>query len=332
MSASRTAHVLTGGATKETGDVEERSCPPVVYVVIPVFNRLEFTRACLSCLSRQTYPSLILIVVDGGSTDGTPDAVRREFPGVIVLQGAKELWWAGAMRAGISYALEKSRNQSDMVLMMNNDTLIQPGYVGTLVRVSLEQRAAVGGLIVDMDDPARIVDGGEFIDWNTYTFRVKTVIGPGENYVEGVDVLSGRGTLVPIAMIRQAGNVDASAFPHYIADYEFFCRLKMCGFRLGVTYQDQVMARVQETGMMATGRRLRFGEALRLLFSNRSMDNMRDHWRFINRCAPRELRGKARRLLVARQLRQIVLKTWLEGMALPLLRCMQGVRGKPNRI
>ncbi|MEK7760949.1 MAG: glycosyltransferase family 2 protein [Nitrospirota bacterium] len=325
------AHVFTGGATMETSDVEERSCLPVVYVVIPVFNRLEFTRSCLSCLLKQMYPSLVLLVVDGGSTDGTPDAVRREFPGVIVLQGAKELWWAGAMRAGISYALEKSRNQSDMVLMMNNDTLIHPGYVGTLVRVSLEQRAAVGGLIVDMDDQARIVDGGEFIDWNTYTFRVKTVIGPGENYVEGVDVLSGRGTVVPIAMIRKAGNVDASTFPHYIADYEFFCRLKTCGFRLGVTYEDRVMARVQETGIMAMGRRLRFREAWSLLFSNRSMDNLRDHWRFINRCAPQELKGKARGLLVARQFRQVVLKTWLEVVALPLLWCLKGVRSKPNR-
>lgn len=331
MSASRMAHVFTGGVTMKTGDVEERSCPPVVYVVIPVFNRLEFTRACLSCLFKQTYPSLVLLVVDGGSTDGTPDAVRREFPGVIVLQDAKELWWAGAMRAGISYALEKSRNQSDMVLMMNNDTLIQPRYVSTLVRVSLEQQAAVGGLIVDMDDPARIVDGGEFIDWHTYTFRVKTMIGPGENYVEGVDVLSGRGTVVPIAMIRQAGNVDAATFPHYIADYEFFCRLRAGGFKLGVTYEDRVMARVQETGMMARGRRLRFREAWSLLFSNRSMDNIRDHWRFINRCAPRALKGKARRLLVARQFRQIVLKTWLEVVALPVLWCIQGVRSKPNR-
>ncbi len=44
-----------------------------VYVVIPVFNRLHFTRACLGALQRQTYPNVTVIVADGGSTDGTPE-------------------------------------------------------------------------------------------------------------------------------------------------------------------------------------------------------------------------------------------------------------------
>ena len=170
--------------------------------------------------------------MDGGSTDGTPEQIRREYPHVEVLQDQKELWWGEAMQLGIEHCLRHSRRDDDMLLMMNNDTLIEPDYVATLVRVSQEQNAAVGGAIVDSANPSRVLDAGEFIDWDTYSFPVKTVREPGETYVDEVDLLSGRGTLVPLRMVLQAGNVNGARFPHYIADCEFFSRLKRKGFRL----------------------------------------------------------------------------------------------------
>jgi GT2 family glycosyltransferase len=297
-----------------------------VFAVIPVFNRLHLTRDCLRCLRAQTYPRLILIVADGGSTDGTIETLKREYEEVVLLQGDKELWWAGAMRAGIDYAMEHRTSDADMVLMMNNDTLIPARYVETLVRVSQERGAAVGGLIVDSLDPSRIVDAGESIDWQRYTFPVKTSVDPGEVFCDQIDLLSGRGTLVPMAMILQAGNVNADVFPHYIADCEFFCRLRRHGFRLGVSYEAVVMANLAETGLFLKSSRLKVREAWDLLFSERSIENLRNHWRFIHHCAPAQWRTRAKMLLVMRRLRMIVFKTWLEWAALPFLWCVHGLR------
>ena len=172
-------------------------------------------------------------------------------------------------------------------VMMNNDTLIEPDYVTTLVRVSQEQNAAVGGAIVDSANPSRVLDAGEFIDWNTYSFPVKTVREPGETYVDEVDLLSGRGTLVPLRMVRQAGNVNGARFPHYIADCEFFSRLKRNGFRLGVTWDAVIRSHVGVTGLSTHhADPLTFAEVWQALFSRRSMDNVGNHWRFIEDCAP----------------------------------------------
>ena len=305
---------------------------PNVFVVIPVFNRLNFTRECLECLRVQTYPRLTLIVVDGGSTDGTEETLNREYPDVLVLQGDKELWWAGAMRLGIDHALAHRATDDDMVLMMNNDTLIAPQYVETLVRVSREHDAAVGGLIVDSRDPARIVDAGESIDWERYTFPVRTTIDPGEVFSDDVDLLSGRGTLVPISMILRAGNVNAEIFPHYIADCEFFSRLRRHGFRLGVSYEAVVKAHLDETGLVLKSSRLSTREAWNLLFCERSIENIRNHWRFIHHCAPARWRNRAKMLLVMRRIRMVVLKTWLEPMALPFIWLLHRLRGKQRRV
>ena len=291
---------------------------PTVFAIIPVFNRLRFTLTCVDCLRAQTYPSVRVIVADGGSTDGTVDILRREHPDVVVLEEGRTLWWTGAMRLGIAWVLAHSRHPDDMVLMMNNDTLVGPSYVDTLARVSRETGAAVGALIVDSRDPTRILDAGEFIDWREYAFPVKTVIEPGETRCDRVDVLPGRGSLVPLRMIRAAGNVDDRRFPHYVADYEFFSRLRRHGFKLVVTYEAKLAAHVEETGLVPARHYLTAAQMWRLLFSRRSMSNVIDHWRFIGQCAPVDLRASTRRRLVWASFGLVAFQTKLRYLVLPV--------------
>ena len=299
---------------------------PTVYAVIPVFNRLRFTLECLDRLRRQTYPAVRVIVADGGSTDGTVEILRREHPDVVVLQEGRPLWWTGAMRLGIDWVLANSRHPDDMVLMVNNDTLFDPSYVETLVRVANETGAAVGALIVDSRDPARILDAGEFINWREYQFPVKTVIEPGQTRCDRVDVLPGRGSLVPLRMIRVAGNVDDRRFPHYVADYEFFVRLRRHGFDLVVTYETQIAAHIEETGLTPDRRYHTPRQMWRLLFSRRSMSNVVDHWRFIGRCAPPELRATARRRLIRVSIGLVLLQTKLRYLLVPIRPVLHAVR------
>lgn len=289
-----------------------------VYVIIPVFNRLELTKSCLDCLSEQSYAPLELIVVDGGSTDGTPEYLRQYHPLVTVLQSNKELWWGQAMEFGIAHCLARSRSD-DMVLMMNNDTLIDHHYIETLVRVSREHNAAIGGLVVDSRDTACILDAGEYINWSSYSFSVRTAIESHETYTTEIDVLSGRGTLVPLSMVRTAGNVNGSRFPHYIADYEFFLRLKRRGFGLGVTYEAVVRSHVDVTGLSSRCmENLTFIQAWKALFSRRSMDNLMDHWRFVRDCAPSTLQRHVHRQLIRRSLYLVASRTKLRHVVLPL--------------
>lgn len=300
--------------------------PPTVFAIIPVFNRLALTEACIKCLLVQTYSALRLIVVDGGSKDGTPDQIRRNYPQVELLQGQKELWWGEATQLGIEYCLRHSHRDDDMLLMMNNDTLINPDYVATLVRVSQERNAAVGGVIVDSSNPSRVLDAGEFIDWSTYSFPVKTVWEPGQTYVEGVDLLSGRGTLLPLRMVREAGNVNGGRFPHYIADCEFFARLKRKGFRLGVTCEAVIRSHVDVTGLSTQhSDPLTLAQAWKALFSKRSMDNVGNHWRFIEDCAPAPLRWQLKRRLIRRCAYLVASRTALRHVVLPLAWFLTGL-------
>ena len=89
-----------------------------IYIVIPVHNRQDYTKACLHSLRRQSVLGFNTVVVDDGSTDGTIDVVRQQFPEVIYISGDGTLWWAGAMNRGVTWALEKGARY---IVSLNND-------------------------------------------------------------------------------------------------------------------------------------------------------------------------------------------------------------------
>jgi GT2 family glycosyltransferase len=291
---------------------------PTVFVVIPVFNRLHFTRDCIQHLNAQNYQPIRIVVADGGSSEGTVEAIRNEHPDVVVLTSEKEQWWAGSMAMGIDHALSESRSEDDFVLMMNNDTQIPNDYVEKLVVASNTYDAAVGALVVDSRDATRVLDAGEYIDWASYSFPVKSSVDADECFCDDVDVLPGRGSLVPLRMIRKAGNVDAGMLPHYLADYEFFYRLKRHGCRLGVCYETRVLAHIEETGIVPTHGKSGFRAIWREVFSRRSMSNVIDHWRFVGRHAPAQYRGVIQRRLLRRVIVEFTLRTPLRPLFLPL--------------
>lgn len=272
-----------------------------VYTVIPTFNRLKHTKKCVLQLLKQNYPRIVIIISDGGSTDGTRDVIRKYFPSVIVLGEGEELWWGGAMARGIDWVLENGASSNDFVLMMNDDTAFDRDLIEKLVTASNENSAAIGAVAVDSKAEENILDAGTYLDWANYKYKWKTQINKDETGCYDVDVLSGRGALIPVYMIQQAGNVDAKHFPHYIGDYEFSCRLKQHGFRLGVTYTTKIRSHVDMTGLsMQPDVRYSVKQYIDILKSRRSKNNILDHFHFIMRCAP----GKQRlRIFVRLMLR-----------------------------
>jgi glycosyltransferase involved in cell wall biosynthesis len=56
-----------------------------ISVVIPVYNGAAFIQRCLNSVFAQTHPATEIIVIDDGSTDGTPDILRHNQPAVRVI-------------------------------------------------------------------------------------------------------------------------------------------------------------------------------------------------------------------------------------------------------
>lgn len=106
-----------------------------VAALITCFNRKQSTLACLGSLEAQQLPAghrLLITLVDDGSSDGTGDAVRKEFPQVEILEGTGELYWCGGMRVAWNHA---AKTDPDFYLLLNDDTRLSPFAVGELLQL-----------------------------------------------------------------------------------------------------------------------------------------------------------------------------------------------------
>lgn len=115
-------------------------------VVVPVLNEAAYIERALTGLAR-TCPGAEVIVVDGGSTDGTPDLVRR-FPRVTLIEAARGR--ARQMNAGARIAAGSA------FLFLHADTALPPGAQAVIER-ALRVPGVVGGRFdVRFDNPRPI--------------------------------------------------------------------------------------------------------------------------------------------------------------------------------
>ena len=204
-----------------------------VAIVTPVHNRRELTLLCLRSLERidRTGLDIYTIVVDDGSSDGTAEAIRREFPSVELIAGNGDLWFTEGTNVGIRVALEK---EVDYVLMINNDQVFDADFLQAMIGTArAHARSVVGPLLLLWDAPHRLFQTAPV--WNTWLggwrhWYGQTVWTVPDRPWE-VELIVGNCVLVPSEALRECGLMDAKHFPNF-GDAEFTPRLRRKGWRL----------------------------------------------------------------------------------------------------
>jgi GT2 family glycosyltransferase len=270
-------------------------------IVIPVYNRKNFTRDCLASLKNQTRQAEEIIVIDDGSTDGTAEMLQQDFPEVTVLSGTGTLFWTAAINLGIEYALG---NGSDFVLTLNNDTIASPDFVEKMmVATILKPDSLLGALDID-SKTGKPYYGGEIFNWkgSSSEFLLDMLEENEQHGLHEVSLFPARGLLIPRVVFDVVGLFDEKRLPHYMADYDFTLRARRHGFNVYCNYEAKLYTYPEEGGDHKIRKEKTLKNYFRHLFDIKGGGNLTNYTVYTLRNCPRKdiffalITGFARRI------------------------------------
>ncbi|MFW6267773.1 MAG: glycosyltransferase family 2 protein [Marinilabiliaceae bacterium] len=135
---------------------------PKVTIVTPSFNQAEFLEETIQSVLNQTYPNLEYIIVDGGSTDGSVDIIKK--------YEDKLDWWVSEQDNGQSNAINKGFEHAtgEIYNWLNSDDVLYPDAVRVAVHFMQKypDREVVFGDRIVLDERGHIIDVFEPVSAN----------------------------------------------------------------------------------------------------------------------------------------------------------------------
>jgi len=190
---------------------------PLISVITVNYNHSDDTVLMIQSLKECSYKNIEIIVVDNGSQNDNPTIITDKFPDIKLIALPNNLGFAGGNNEGIRYAT------GEYLLLLNNDTEVDPGFLEPMVSVFQENKDAgmvSPRLLFYHSEEKKTIQyaGAERI--NLYTGRGRN-IGWGEidkgqyDYVRQTDYAHGAALMLSRKVLSEIGCMPDVYFLYY---------------------------------------------------------------------------------------------------------------------
>ena len=195
-------------------------------IILVTRNGLEVTRRCLESIRKHTSRPYEVIVVDNGSTDGTPEFLQQQ-KDVRVILNRENRGFAAANNQGIQMA------RGRYIVLLNNDTVVTPGWLEGLQRAAnlSPQVGLVGPVTNFVYQPSQLVETGyrslEEMEPFALQWREKN-----RNQYQTTVKLVGFCLLIKREVVEKVGLLDEKFGLGNFEDDDYCIRARLAGFDL----------------------------------------------------------------------------------------------------
>jgi GT2 family glycosyltransferase len=203
-------------------------------VVLVSWNSRDYLRRCLLSLV-ESRPNVAweIIVVDNGSTDGSLEMIRREFPAVKVIENNSNLGFA------VSANLGARESTSDYILFLNPDTIVHPRTL--ILAINFMEKRKDSGIMgcrtlggdgqiqptaFDFPSPFRMFGFASGLNRCFKITRLKDF-----TRIRTPDYIQGSFLLIRRAAYESIGGFD-EAFFMYAEDVDLCLRVRQAGWKI----------------------------------------------------------------------------------------------------
>ena len=246
-----------------------------VYIIIPVFNRINDTLECIQSILKMDYINKNIIIIDDGSNDNTEEQLKKLYPEIQIIKSNGNLWWAKSVNIGITYAIDK---KADYLMLLNNDCIVEKKLLTNLILYSENNPSSIlAPCIYNYQKPEEIIFSGKKEYWITQPFKKTSEKYNLDPRFIKTDIIYGKGTLIKVELLRKIGLFNANLFPHYHSDIDFSLRAKRKKIPLLIATDCKVWTKVES--------KIHF-YCFNTFFSRKSSINLHDTYKLYKKYCP----------------------------------------------
>jgi GT2 family glycosyltransferase/glycosyltransferase involved in cell wall biosynthesis len=214
---------------------------PSVSVIVLTWNGAAFAEDCLTALEAQDYREFEVIVVDNGSSDGTPKLVAERFPRAKLISNERNLGFAAGNNIGLR------ASTGDLIVLLNQDTQVRPGWLEALASTFDDPTVAIAGCkLLYPDGTIQHAGGYLFGSRGDSDHWGRHALDDGR-FDEAMDVeyVTGAALAIRRTVVDKIGLLDEAFGPAYYEDTDWCYRARAAGFR--VVYQPRAIVTHHES-------------------------------------------------------------------------------------
>ena len=180
---------------------------PLVSIITPSFNQARFLDETMRSVLGQTYPNIEYIVIDGGSTDGSPEKKKKYADRLSYWQSQQDKGQTDAINQGFA------RASGEILAWLNSDDILYPSAVSSAVQ-QMQEHPEVGMVYADchwINAEGKVIGNFPAAQTNLKKLRRGYVHVPQQTAFFRADLW------------RQVGPLDDSFY--FAMDYDLWTRL-----------------------------------------------------------------------------------------------------------